>query len=419
MEMKVRSVHIRRLIYVHILAAMLFVFLFGELNFPWSIFYLLDLFLIPEAIFAFLTYRKQNRHRVLNSVLLYLLLLGFLMLCSSLLGGVSIRNTILSFRRVFRFFAFFLICAIVLEPEDLGRILKTLDVLFVINIGFCLVQFFFRGKYGDHLGGIFGTEVGSNVYSNIFLCVICLYHQCRYMCGRDSIRKLLLYMGISLVLAAMMELKVFFSEITVIVAAVILFFKPTRRTIKILLGSVAAFLLGVFLFVRLFPEQVNLLFNWRDIIEYSTRENWGYHIGRLSAVRDINRIFFHDDPALLLFGYGFGNCEEGTEFFRIYGGYHYTWFTHQVMILETGILGLLAYCGYYAVMLADIRKRERRNHLKREYAVFASVLCLLCFIWIIYNQALRMEIAYLVFALLAVPYIMIGRDRPSEKRDGR
>ena len=404
--MKIKVSYIRNLIIAHVFLALLFMFGMSELNLSWGITYFLDLLLIIETCFAIVQYRRSSKQAGLNKDIVYFIIFAMLMIVSNILGGFSAKNLMLGFRRIFRFNLFFFNCSVLLEKEDIDRFFKYLDYMFYINFVISIYQYFILHLYGDHLGGIFGTQTGSNAYTNVFLCVICIYYICKYLDKKVSVKRLLLFLIISVVISAMAELKIFFLEIAVIAAFSVMLFKPNKRTFKMVFLFSAVLILGILLFIKIFPEQAILLYDKKAILDYTTKENYGYNIGRLSAFKDINKLFFHNDISLNLFGFGFGNCEAGTDFFARFSKLHYTWFTHQVTFLETGFIGTAVYMFFFVYVFMSIQKKKKMYKTEQPYFVLVQVICIISFIWYVYNQCLRIEVAYFIFMLLAIPNIL-------------
>ena len=186
----------------------------------------------------------------------------------------------------------------------------------------------------------------------------------------------------------------------------IMFSRASVRTLKIVFFSVVGLVAAFILFTQLFPEHAEILMNWTLLLEYTTGSIHGYNISRLNAFTEINRILFEDNIWLNLFGYGFGNCESGSAFYEIYGHYNYTWFTHQVTFLETGYVGVVLYALFYVMVYVHAAKSKKQDSENAHYYSLTQIACLLCPIWFMYNQSMRVECAYLIFCVLAIPAAM-------------
>ena len=112
-----------------------------------------------------------------------------------------------------------------------------------------------------------------------------------------------------------------------------------------------------------------------------------------------------------IFGLGLGNAEYALSvpMFNsdFYLKYMHTWyydFTMCFVFIETGFVGLVIYTSLFVYMLL--------NHLHRLRGVDCDSCCLgimmstLSIILIIYDVSLRNNFGYLIWIMLAVPYIM-------------
>ena len=82
---------------------------------------------------------------------------------------------IYSFRTIFRFYSFLLVCSVVLNESDYRTIFSVLKYVNVLNFIIVLFEYFLLGYRNDNIGGIFGTDVGCNSDINVFLLISLLY----------------------------------------------------------------------------------------------------------------------------------------------------------------------------------------------------------------------------------------------------
>ena len=338
-----------------------------------------------------------------------------LMVCyaASLLVGLSINGGSLllvlwAARNVFRFFAFFLICVVTLESEDVLRLIEGLYRLQWINFGLCLFEYFVLHMEQDNLGGMFGTAKGCNGSLNTYLCIISTYIICKYLDRKCTIRALFSTLITTLLIASLAELKMVYVELLLIVIAALFLGFYRERVLPVLLSMVIGAGIGLLLLKQLFPEHFNIITNLNSLIAYGSSEGGGYDLSRFHAFKNINILFFDDDIWKKLFGLGFGNCEYSSfsfltsPFYQDYGQYHYRWFAHQMMYLETGYVGLGLFISVLICIMAAafrcMRHRAETRWLDKFVVVFAGVT-IVC-LW--YNAAIRTEAAYLTFFALSI-----------------
>lgn len=393
----------RKLISIHICLVLVFLLFWSIFDLPWSVIYVFDFLLCMEFAWCVRSIQPVlRRTKALTLIPFFACFVCYLLLIQ-ICNFVSPIAAVMAYRRIFRFYLFFFACAVLLTEENIDKIMGLLVKMQIPNLILTLYQFFVQGLVQDELGGIFGTERGANAYSNIFLCIVCTYMIVGYLDKKVRFWPMLLTFGSAMMVSALAELKIMFVEIIIIVIAAILLSKASVRTIKTIMFSVAGFVGGMILLAKLFPEHVAILLNLGLFYEYTSGKLPGYSISRLNAFSEINQIFFKGNILRNLFGYGFGGCESGTEFYEKYSGYQYSRFTHQVTLLETGYIGLMFYVGFFVLIYFYAGKSKKVNPEKSLYYMISQIISVLCVIWMVYDQSLRVEAGYLVFFMLAIP----------------
>lgn len=401
--MKFNSDSVRKLIIAHLFLVSVFLFFWSMLGLPWELIYIFDLFVAVEFLWVMRSVQRVMRRVKLYQMIPYLILFILYLFLTQLFSFTSLGLAVMAYRRIFRFVLFYFACAVLLEKKSIDKIIRLMLMLQAVNFVLTLYQYFFQGLSQDYLGGIFGIERGANAYSNTFLCIICTYMIVAYLDKRVRFWPMMLTLGSSLLISALAELKVFFVEIVVIVLAAVLMSRPSIRTIKIILFGAAGFVGAMAVLAKLFPEHMAILLSWALFSEYTTEAIHGYNISRLNAFSDINRIFFEGDVIRNLFGYGFGNCETGSAFYDVYEKYHYTWFSHQVTFLETGYVGVILYGIFYVLVYLHAAKSRKINPENKHYYTLTQISCIISPMWFVYNQSMRVESAYYIFFVMAIP----------------
>ena len=401
--MKINSNTVRRTMILHIFLVLIFHFLWSVLHVPWELIYIADLLACLEFAWAARMIYPVFKRTKLQQIIPYFLIFTLYLLLTQLCNGVSPIVSAVAYRKIFRFYLFYFACAVLMTPNGINRIMNLLLKLQIVNFPLTLYQYFVMHIDQDYLGGIFGTKTGANVYTNVFLCIICTYMVVNYLAKREKLLPMLLTLGSSLLIAVLAELKVFFIEIVVIVLLAILFSKPSKRTVKVLAFSAAGSVAALALFSRLFPEHMAILMDKALFTQYTTSVVTGYNIGRLNAFSQINEIFFKDSLIRNLFGFGFGNCEVNSAFYALYGEYNYIWFAHQVTFMETGYVGVALYALFFILVFWHAMGSKKVDPENATYYTLTQITCVMCGIWFVYNQSLRIEVAYLIFFTLAIP----------------
>jgi O-antigen ligase len=180
---------------------------------------------------------------------------------------------------------------------------------------------------------------------------------------------------------------------------------------KLLLILAAALLLAVTsaVLTTIYGERNAL--TWERIILLLTTENYASKedLSRFSALPTVSREFLNTFPQKL-FGLGLGNCDTSsfaicnTPFFKRYSDLHYNWFSSSFLLLETGYFGLVLFLLFFILCfaLALRRKKQGGNQL---FCQLSIIMSLICIVLTFYNCSLRMDVAYLAYFTLALPFI--------------
>lgn len=325
-------------------------------------------------------------------------------------------------RNNFRFYVFFFAITLYLRKRDADKTFQFLDVLFWINIPITLIQYFVFHYERDFLGGIFGVEAGANASTLIFFAIVLGRSLLRYMeekerfwlCGSKCMA--------ALFIAALAELKFFF--VFFIIILIMAAFLTAFSWRKLLIFAVCAVLIGLAstLLVTLFDFEGFL--SLEKIWETATQEHYSSDktINRLSAIYTLSDTVVPNFDDRLL-GFGLGNCDTSsfaicnTPFYQNYGHLRYTYFSIAFLFLEVGLVGILIYTSFFIFCFIMIRKRIKRGLCNELHGRIALIVAVLALVLIVYNSSLRAEVGYLVYFVLALPFL----DRealPANETDG-
>lgn len=329
------------------------------------------------------------------------------------------------FRNNFRFFIVFILYAIFFDEDDLKNCLKIIDVLFWVNAVISAFQFIVLGYEQDHLGGIFGVKNGCNAFTLIFFGIVIGKSVLSFMSKNESSLLCFTKCGISLLVAAMAELKIYFIIFPFILVVSALITKFSFRKLSLMLVSAVMLIFASMIIATIFKDQdiisIERLLETITATNYATAED----LGRFTAIPTISRNIL-TKPLERIFGLGLGNCDTSsfaicnTPFYQSHSYLHYEWFSSAMMFLETGYLGLIAYLSFFVMCFVLARKRMKSGLSKELFCQISMITSLICIIMVFYNSALRTEAAYLSFFALALPFA--GKDYSesvSEKFSGR
>ena len=389
-----------------------FFVLMDLLHFPSLVKYTIDVawvLLFMILLLNRISFEEVQTAKVVRVIAVFLLvtIVGFVLEYQSILYYLwGLRNNM-------RFFVFFIACVLVFDHDDADSCMGLMDKLFGINFIATLYQYFGMNISGDFLGGIFGVEKGCNAYTNIFLAIIAAWHILRYMSREEQMKECIVYCMLSLLIAALAELKMFFIEFAVIVVLASLLTRFSVRKVWIFFGAALCLFIGIKIVEIVFPEFANW-FTLGSIYETAVSvKGYTYRndMNRLTAISISWNDFLNTWPRKL-FGLGLGNCDYAsgfdfltTPFYRKNRLLHYTWFSSAFMILETGLIGLLVYGYFFVRVFMASHAVEKRGVPRGIYCQMAMIMSVMSLILIIYNSSMRMECAYMVYFVLAMPFM--------------
>lgn len=387
----------------------LLAFLQEFLNLPSIVRYTVDLAWI--LVFVLLFFKK---HLLLEKKITPLITIIALFFATASLVYLfryeSIFYYLWGIRNNFRFYIAFIAFAVLLDEKDIKSCFKLVDVLFWVNVAVSFFQYFILHYEQDRLGGIFGVEKGCNAYSLIFFGIVLSKSLLSFMNGEEKTITCLLKCSIALFISALAELKFFFIIFVIILIMSTIFTKFSFRKFVVLFISAFLISFSSTILTSLFGENSNL--SLERILElvtatsYSTAED----LGRFTAIPTLsNTILTH--PIEQIFGLGIGNCDTSsfaicnTPFYQSYSYLHYNWFSSAFLFLETGYVGLITYLIFFVICFILAIKQLKNKNSNPLYCQIGMIFAVLCVILTFYNSSLRMEVGYLAYFALALPFI--------------
>lgn len=416
---KLKQSHFPQLLILFILAVyFLTATLTQLLHLPLVIQMLMDVAWCLLGVLILINWRSLFQSSIQVKALLAVVVLFFL---STLVGLALNYQCILYYlwgiRNNFAYLVFFFACILFLKAERIQDYWKCFDLLFAVNFLVTLFQFFILGYEQDYLGGIFGVQQGCNSRTNAFLMIVITCSIVRYLNQQEKAWVCLLKCAMALIIAALAELKMFILEFCVIIVLAVLLTKFSRRKLYLLIGGCIGGILAIQILTWIFPEWAGT-FSVKGFWEIAASTN-GYtgagdgEFNRLTAIPMAWSTYLTTWQQKL-FGLGLGNCDYSpyafltTPFYTQYGATHYTWLHSGFLMLETGLVGVVLYCGIFAAIFFAVHSLERRGTGDTVCCQTAKILALMCLLLIIYNVSLREYTAYMLFFVLALPFVSSG-----------
>ena len=383
-------------------------FLLGYL--PYSCRYLLDLSWCLLFILL-LFFRKQIDTRPIRPILYWITAFVLTSAVLYLFHFQSLLNYLWGVRNNFRFYVVFVAVCLFQTEQDAEEYFRILDLLFWVNAVLSLYQFVVLGLGQDNLGGIFGTEVGCNAYSNLFFLIVTSRAVVRFLNQKESCFSCFMKCGTAMLLSALAELKIFYVEFVCILLLLLLINRLSKRVMLILwFGGISVIFTAVLL-VNLYPEFAAVM-TPQGLLEAALSRR-GYtssgDLNRLTVIPLVNQWFLHE-PLTQIFGLGLGNCETShftwlnTDFYQHHQYSHYTWLSTAFMYLEMGWIGLIFLFGFFLIN-NKLCLYKLRNGGNLVHCQIGRVLSLCAPLVLIYNSSLRTEAAYMFFISLAFAHV--------------
>lgn len=382
---------------------------FQFLSLPAAVKYTADLAWIALLCFMVL---KRNIEVGKKIYPLVLLITAFFLysLVMYLLNYQSIFYFLWGTRNNFRFYIFFFAIVLFLTERDANRIFQILDILFWVNVPVTLIQYFVFHYEQDYLGGIFGVESGANSFTIIFFTIVISRSLLKYMEQEESLLLCASKCIAVLFIAALAELRFYFAFFIIILIMAALLTTFSWRKLLIFMTSAVIVAVTSTLLVALFNFEGFL--SLESIWEAATQEHYSsaQTVNRLSAIPTLAQTIVPNFKDRLL-GFGLGNCDTSafaicnTPFYQTYGYLRYNYFSAAFLFLEVGFVGILLYVAFFGFCFFMIRKRIKEGLCNTLHGRIALIMTVLSIILVVYNASLRMEAGYMVYFILALPFL--------------
>jgi len=382
--------------------------LFDLLSLPGTVKYVADA--IWVLLLVLMSFRGVKGSRTVVSFAVFTILFFLYCLIVYAFKYQSVFYFLWGMRNNFRFYVYFFAVISYLSANDVDTVYKFLDVLFWVNAAVSLLQFFVLGYKQDYLGGIFGVSTGCNGMTIIFFAIVLSRSLLSFMAKKEAFWLSFSKCAVALLVAALAELKFFFVLFVIILGMAMLITVFSWRKLLVFVLCVALVLIGSSILVSIFDFEGFLSFD--GVWELATQEHYSSDrtVNRLSAVPTIARSVL-SDPLDRVFGLGLGNCDTSsfdicnTPFYRTHAYLRYSYFSSAFLFLELGYIGLVIYFGFFGMCFVQCRKRLKNGEGDMLNTQAALIMSIVSVILIFYNSSMRTEVGYMVYFVLALPFI--------------
>lgn len=384
----------------------IFIWCFIGIGITDSIPILLPLKFIPDIFIVGLlvyerVYTKEQYYNPFSRYILYALLGSTLI--SYCLHYENIFYYIWGLKNMFRFFLYMHICIRFMRKDDFILFCNITLFFLLINTPIMFYQGAVMHLFGDNVGGLFGTTTGVNGYTNIHIVLSSIIAISLYSKKYISITYVLIILLCCFLQASLSELKFYYVEFIVIVFECFILSKEKKQLLPLVCYSIFILMIGIILINYFYPEYENF-FNIDSMMYYS-ENSYGVRnegLDRTTALPIIKQMFL-TEPKDFLLGIGLGNAEftrlYTPNFISNYGYFHIDNFSHAMLFLESGLIGVILYSLFFInYFISNFLQREKIQTL----VGLSAIPLIFCFC--IYNQSMRLDSAFFVFAFLALPY---------------
>lgn len=318
-------------------------------------------------------------------------------------------------------------CAAILTTSDLKKIFTMLEIFLYANVLMSSIQFFLLGYVKDSVGGFFGNGDSCNGYMNVLLVIITIYSILRYFYSNYKIQKLIFIILCCVYISAISELKAYFFELGLIIFMAILVTHFNKKILIPILCAIVGMIVTAVLIVTIYPKYWTNFFTPSRIWDEVTRTSGYTATGDLNRLTAIHTIFhkFFDGGIQCIYGFGLGSCDYSSkftflmsEFYTKNQNLHYQWFSSSFIFLELGFIGLIISIGFLLMVMVHAAKTASQKYMQNEEITLcktAEVFAVCCIFLMFYNVTLRIESSYLIFGILAIPYIIHREHQKTEK----
>lgn len=339
---------------------------------------------------------------------------------SLVLNGGNLLLYLWALRNYGRFFLWFFCCIHLLDFSKWETHITKLHYILYFNMMLMVFQYFVQNERMDYLNGFFGRYVGGNSAINTFIVALTAENIAALLSKKREFKKVLINILIMLVTCALNEIKIYFLElIMIVIIALLIDSKNTAthlfRFFKILVGFTLLAILGVFVFICLYPDFAENL-NIEYFIYYSTRSfnssTLIYHKGipvvnRLTVYHIVNKYFLKDVISKIC-GLGMGAADTSVyisnTFYHSYAPVSYSAFLYGLIFLENGIIGLSIYISFFLYVICESMRKKKSCFGKYERIISGTVASL-GIVMGIYNSALKIESSgYMFFVFLSIMF---------------
>lgn len=363
-----------------------------------------------EIVLLWCLTRGVYRPTVVNSIgikaPIAIAVLMFLELAvTSVFNAVSFGNIIVGLLGHYLGFFVFFVAIYVFTIDDYKKLFRLFYYYQFVNLGCSLYQYVVLGYYQDLNNGAFTGGATQDFFCGLLI----VYYYSSYIRKTESFNKCAFILISSVIIAILQEEKFILAEIAIVVLYQAIVGKKNIRNILVISLFISAIPVIVSKMGEINGEYASMsLSSTQNIADNLTTEGAGYGFPRIGSLPLITAAFFQDAQDILL-GFGCGACENTNlsiadkTFIDRYRDLNYFQYPIQLTYLQTGLIGVCLYVGFFVTLLIyNIIKRKQTGYKFRFIYDIAIMINIICVALIWYNQTLKWYYAIMPFLFLAL-----------------
>lgn len=387
----------RKIINFLIVLQLLISLLYGYLSTVSSVFSLiyyatdlinvLNLILMCQVLFR-TNFRIEIRHSDIIFLFLFVAYYGL----SYLWGNASFYEAFIRYRYIFGSFLFYIVCTNYLDEKTYTFILKMLFIVQTLNLFLVFYQNQKLGLHPDFSNGIFGTGYANGIQGT-FCLALSLLSIIYYLSNTWSLIKSVYLFGISAIICAIAEIKIYFVIFVVCAVFIFLFqkrnLKEQIRMLVISVGIALLLYLSYKVIEAILPNNLDTFFSLSRSLSYEQRTTYA---GRTNTIPFVYNNVYNGHLIPSIFGMGLGTYNKS--------------FIYELgkTFSELGFVGLTLLYTFLILKIFTVFKRSKLSNEKLFVATFSIVVGLSIVVW----NALFVPPTYIVFFFLAISSMNIN-----------
>ena len=203
------------------------------------------------------------------------------------------------------------LCKYYLTEKNYRHIIDMIYLIHIINLFLVIWQFFVLKVSVDFCNGVFGFTEYSNAGQGIFCLAVSIVSIVNYIDGNNNKYINLVMLGISFIVCAIAEIKIYF--VVIIICLLVIFiarcenYKKRKKIITMIFIGLLLIFIAYKILREYMPDNLYAFLSITNYIKYEQRTNYA---GRLNTISFIYDNLFEHDFFKALLGEGIGSSNE-------------------------------------------------------------------------------------------------------------